>query len=1013
VEETSKIPQEWNKFYLKDVSFVNLMTHRIFNVLIVANPYDAFMLEDDGRVDEKIFDEYMELGMRYPPTFTQVSTTEEANEVLKTTDIDLVICMPGNADNDAFTVAREVKAAHPYIPIVVLTPFSHGITKRIENEDMSIFDYVFCWLGNTNLIMSIIKLIEDQMNIEHDIKEAGVQMILLVEDNIRFYSSVLPNLYNYILAQSKNFSTEALNPHAAAQRKRGRPKVVLATTYEEAIHWYEMYHDNVLGVISDTRFPLKGSNGRLAHVEEGDPEAGLKLLREIRRRDEYVPLILDSKETINRAKAEAEGFHFVDKNSTKMNVDLRQLIEEHMGFGDFVFRDPKTKQEVARVSTLKELQDNIFKIPNDSMLYHISRNHMSRWLTARAIFPVSAFLKHVTWHKLQDVDAHRQIIFDAIVQYRRMKNIGVVAVFDRLKFDAYSHFARIGEGSLGGKGRGLAFLDNIIKRHPELNESEQAQVMIPKTVVLCTDFFDEFMEKNNLYPIALSDAPDEEILKHFLRAQLPDSLIADFFTFFDAVKSPIAVRSSSLLEDSHYQPFAGIYSTYMIPRLDDKYEMLRMLACAIKGVYASVYYKDSKAYMQATQNVIDQEKMAVILQEVVGKQYGDLYYPTFSGVLRSLNYYPIGDEKAEEGIANLALGLGKYIVDGGQTLRVSPYHPKQVLQTSEMETALSETQTRFYALDMSQTGGDFKVDDGFNIKKVRVKQADQDGSLTYIASTYDPMDQIIRDGIYEGGRKVITFCGVLQQGIFPLPELLQMAQKYGSEEMRRPVEIELACNLNDDRTGELYLLQIRPIVDSKQVLDEDLQKIPDDDCLLRSNNSLGHGISEDVIDVVYVKAGEDFTAANNPQIACEIEKINRRFLDGEFVVPTEGDGDSRGHSYILIGPGRWGSSDPWLGIPVKWPHISSARIIVETALKGYHVDPSQGTHFFQNLTSFGVGYFTISPYTGDGLFRQEVLDALPAVEETQYVRHVRFEQPLKIMMDGKKQTAVVLLPTTE
>ena len=1013
MEETSKIPQEWNKFYLKDVSFVNLMTHRIFNVLIVANPYDAFMLEDDGRVDEKIFDEYMELGMRYPPTFTQVSTTEEANEVLKTTDIDLVICMPGNADNDAFTVAREVKAAHPYIPIVVLTPFSHGITKRIENEDMSIFDYVFCWLGNTNLIMSIIKLIEDQMNIEHDIKEAGVQMILLVEDNIRFYSSVLPNLYNYILAQSKNFSTEALNPHAAAQRKRGRPKVVLATTYEEAIHWYEMYHDNVLGVISDTRFPLKGANGRLAHVEEGDPEAGLKLLREIRRRDEYVPLILDSKETINRAKAEAEGFHFVDKNSTKMNVDLRQLIEEHMGFGDFVFRDPKTKQEVARVSTLKELQDNIFKIPNDSMLYHISRNHMSRWLTARAIFPVSAFLKHVTWHKLQDVDAHRQIIFDAIVQYRRMKNIGVVAVFDRLKFDAYSHFARIGEGSLGGKGRGLAFLDNIIKRHPELNESEQAQVMIPKTVVLCTDFFDEFMEKNNLYPIALSDAPDEEILKHFLRAQLPDSLIADFFTFFDAVKSPIAVRSSSLLEDSHYQPFAGIYSTYMIPRLDDKYEMLRMLACAIKGVYASVYYKDSKAYMQATQNVIDQEKMAVILQEVVGKQYGDLYYPTFSGVLRSLNYYPIGDEKAEEGIANLALGLGKYIVDGGQTLRVSPYHPKQVLQTSEMETALSETQTRFYALDMSQTGGDFKVDDGFNIKKVRVKQADQDGSLTYIASTYDPMDQIIRDGIYEGGRKVITFCGVLQQGIFPLPELLQMAQKYGSEEMRRPVEIELACNLNDDRTGELYLLQIRPIVDSKQVLDEDLQKIPDDDCLLRSNNSLGHGISEDVIDVVYVKAGEDFTAANNPQIACEIEKINRRFLDGEFVVPTEGDGDSRGHSYILIGPGRWGSSDPWLGIPVKWPHISSARIIVETALKGYHVDPSQGTHFFQNLTSFGVGYFTISPYTGDGLFRQEVLDALPAVEETQYVRHVRFEQPLKIMMDGKKQTAVVLLPTTE
>jgi hypothetical protein len=1010
MEEASKIPQEWNKFYLKDVSFVNIMTRRIFNVLIVANPYDAFMLEDDGRIDEKIFDEYMELGMRYPPTFTQVSTTEEANEVLKTTDIDLVICMPGNADNDAFTVAREVKAAHPNIPCVVLTPFSHGITKRIENEDMSVFEYVFCWLGNTNLIMSIIKLLEDKMNIDHDIREAGVQMILLVEDNIRFYSSVLPNLYNYILAQSKRFSTEALNPHAAAQRKRGRPKVVLATNYEEAMAIYKKYHENTLGVISDTRFPMKIVPGRLSHVEEGDPEAGLKLLREIRKRDEYVPLILDSKETANREKAKAEGFHFIDKNSTKMSVDLHHLMEEHMGFGDFVFRDPETKEEIARVSSLKELQDNIFKIPADSLVRHIRRNHMSRWLCARAIFPVSAFLKHVTWHKLQDVDAHRQIIFDAIVQYRRMKNIGVVAVFDRLKFDRYAHFARIGEGSLGGKGRGLAFLDRIIKRHPELNDYEGAEVSIPKTVVLCTDFFDEFMEKNNLYPIALSDAPDEEILQHFLRAQLPDSLIADFFTFFDAVKSPIAVRSSSLLEDSHYQPFAGIYSTYMIPYLDDKYEMLRMLACAIKGVYASVYYKDSKAYMLATQNVIDQEKMAVILQEVVGKRYGDLYYPNFSGVLRSLNYYPIGDEKAEEGIASLALGLGKYIVDGGQTLRVSPYHPTQVLQTSEMETALSETQTRFYALDMSHVGDDFKVDDGFNIKKLRVKQADADGSLNYIASTYDPVDQIIRDGLYEGGRKVISFCGVLQQGIFPLPELLQMVQKYGSEEMRRPVEIELAGNLGTSASGKpegvLYLLQIRPIVDSKQVLDEDLQKIPDTDCLLRSNNSLGHGISEDVIDVVYVKAGEDFTAANNPTIAMEIEQINQKFLDGKYV----SEDGTVGSNYVLVGPGRWGSSDYWLGIPVKWPHISAARVIVETGLKNYHVDPSQGTHFFQNLTSFGVGYFTINTYTNDGIFQKDILDAMPAIEETEYVRHVRFERPLKTMMDGKKQTGVVLLP---
>ena len=998
----TQIPQEWTRFILKDVTFVNLMMRHIYNVLIVANPYDAFMLEDDGRVEEKIYNEYAQLGLRYPPTFTQVSTIEEAEKILSSTKIDLVICMPGNADNDAFTVARSIKQKFLDIHCVVLTPFSHGISKRMENEDLSIFDYVFCWLGNTNLILSIVKLIEDRMNIDHDIQAAGVQMILLVEDSIRFYSSILPNLYNYILQQSQNFATEALNRHAATLRMRGRPKVLLARTYDEAIQLYEKYKDNCLGVISDVRFPIhahpehQGAMG--GNKEEKDPEAGFKLLEAIRREDEYVPLIMESAESANRERAEREGFKFVDKNSKMLSVDLRHLMEEHMGFGDFIFRDPKTHREMMRIHTLKELQDNIFKIPRDSMLYHISRNHMSRWLCARAIFPVSNFLKHVTWHKLQDVDAHRQIIFDAIVQYRHMKNLGVVAVFDRGKFDRYAHFARIGDGSLGGKGRGLAFLDNVIKTHPDFNRFSGATVQIPKTVVLCTDVFDQFMEQNNLYDIALSDAPDEVILQHFLEAQLSDSYIADFFTFFEATHSPIAIRSSSLLEDSHYQPFAGIYSTYMIPNLDDKYEMLRMLAAAIKSVYASVYYRDSKAYMTATSNVIDQEKMAVVLQEVVGQNHGDRYYPTMSGVLRSLNYYPVGEEKAEEGIASLALGLGKYIVDGGQTLRVSPWHPRQVMQLSEMETALRETQTRFYALDMKRdVGSDFKVDDGFNILNLRVKEAEKDGTLQYIASTYDPYDQIIRDGVYEGGRKVISFCGVLQQDVFPLPEIMQMSMKYGAEAMRRPVEIEFACNLNADRTGDFYLLQIRPIVDSKQTLVEDVAALPDDECLLRSHRSLGHGIVDDVTDVVYVKYDDDFTAMNNPAVASELEHINRQMID-------------EGRGYVLIGPGRWGSSDPWLGVPVKWPHISAAKVIAEVALKNYRVDPSQGTHFFQNLTSFGVGYLTID--TNDskvgGVIRKEVLDAMPAIEETEYVRHVRFDKPLKIMMDGKKQEGLVI-----
>ena len=984
-------PQQWNKFYLKDVSFKNLMTHRIFNVLIIANPYDAFMLEDDGRVDEKIFNEYTELGLRYPPTFTQVSTMVEASEVLSTTSIDLVICMPGNADNDAFTVARAVKREFPDIPCVVLTPFSHGITQRIMNEDLSIFEYVFCWLGNTNLILSIIKLIEDKMNLEHDIDEAGVQMILLVEDSIRFYSSILPNLYSYILTQSQSFATEALNSHTATLRMRGRPKVVLARTYAEAMDYFVRFPENILGVISDCRFPKGGVK---------DSEAGLKLLSEFHRRAPFLPLIMESSETENAEKAEKLGFRFIDKNSKKMNIDLRNIMAEHMGFGDFIFRDPKTHEEIRRIRNLKELQDNIFSIPNDSMLYHLSRNHVSRWLCARAIFPVSEFLKTVTLEKLRDVDLHRQIIFDAIVQYRHMKNVGTVAVFKRDRFDAYSHFARIGDGSLGGKGRGLAFLDNIIKTHPEFNEFEGVKVSIPKTVVLCTDVFDQFMDNNNLYQLALSDAPDEEILQAFIKAQLPDQFIDDFKTFFEAIRHPIAIRSSSLLEDSHYQPFAGIYSTYMIPYLEDKDEMLRMLAAAIKSVYASVYFKDSKAYMTATRNVIDQEKMAVILQEVVGKQYGDHFYPNFSGVLRSINYYPLGYEKSEEGIASLALGLGKYIVDGGQTLRVSPYHPTQVLQTSDMEIALRQTQTQFYALDMKRVGVDFKVDDGFNILKLKVKDAENDGALNFIASTYDANDRVIRDGLYDGGRKIVSFNGVLRHGVFPLPELLKLSMHHGADSMRRPVEIEFACTLNDDRTGEFYLLQIRPIVDSKQVLDQDIMAIPDDNCLLRSHNSLGHGVSDDIVDVVYVKTDENFTASDNPVVAMEVERINKKFL-------------ADGKNYVLVGPGRWGSSDSWLGVPVKWPHISAAKLIVETTLKNYSVDPSQGTHFFQNLTSFGVGYFTIDENKGMGFFRKEILDAMPAVEETPHVRHVRFSKPLHIMMDGMKQEGLVICDTED
>lgn len=980
---------------LKDTSFVNLMRCRIFNVLLVANPYDAFMLEDDGRIEEKIFSEYVKLGLRFPPRFIQVSTQQEAEQQLDTGSIDLCICMPanhrGSEGEEVFDIARLLKQRKPELPIVVLTPFSHGITKRMQDEDLSAFDYVFCWLGNTDLLLSIIKLIEDKMNLEHDVHEAGVQMIMLVEDSIRHYSSLLPILYQFVLKQSLAFATEALNATLETMRMRGRPKIVLVRNYEEAWSLYMQYAENTLGVISDCSFPHEGQK---------DEIAGYHLLSAIRKHDPYMPIILTSNESANVQWADKCGASFVDKTSKKLDHELRKYIRRYFGFGDFLFRDPQTLQEVARIHNLKELQDNIMTLPADSLLYHINHNNISRWLASRALFPIADFLKQLSWENMPDLDAHRKIIYEAIVAYRRMKNQGVVAVFQRERFDQYSNFARIGDGSLGGKGRGLAFIDNILKQHPEFQQFEGAVVRIPKTLVLCTDIFDEYMDANDLYSIALSDEADDTILQAFLRGALPERLHEDLRAFMRVVRTPIAVRSSSLLEDAHYQPFAGVYSTYMVPYIEDDEQRLKHLADAVRAVYASVFYHASKDYMTATSNVIDQEKMAVILQEVVGEEHPTGFYPTLSGVARSINYYPIGDEQPEEGIANLAMGLGKYIVDGGNSLRVCPAHPSKVLQMSQMDIALRDTQTAFLALNtQGNQSFDVRTDDGFNLLRVPVRKAEHDDTLQWICSTFDPQNQYIYDGFHDTStpfcRRVISFAGVLKNGVFPLPELMRLALQCGSEAMQRSVEIEFAANIRPDRTGEFCLLQIRPMVDNRMQMDKDLSTISDDTCLLRSHTAIGHGHITDVQDIVYIDT-TDYTPASNPQIAEEIEIINRRFLQS----------DTR---YVLIGPGRWGSSDPWLGVPIKWPQISAAQVIVEQGLSSYRVDPSQGTHFFQNLTSQGVAYMSIDSYRSDGgILRTDWISELELIEQTEHVRHVRAHVPLDIYIDGLHREAVII-----
>lgn len=870
----------------RDTPFANLMNKRIYNVLLIATKYDSFMLEDDGRVDEQIFNEYTSLSLRYPPRFTQVTTEEEALNELKNRNFELIICMPNMDNRDIFAAASEIKVHYPNIPIVVLTPFSKEVSKRIANEDLSAIDYVFSWLGNSELLLAIIKLIEDKMNAPDDTASVGVQIILLVEDSIRFYSSALPHLYKFVLEQSQMFAKEALNDHQRTLRMRGRPKIKLARNYEEAVRIFDQYRDNMLGIISDMSFMHNGVK---------DPYAGYKFGQYVRKTGLIIPFVLESSEASNHVYAKELNASFIDKNSKSYPQDLKKKIMQRFGFGDFVILNPHTKEEIMRIKDLKDLQKKVFQIPDDSLVYHLSRNHFSRFFYSRAMFPPAEVLKHVDVSDYKDMDEARKLIFDLIVQYRRMKNTGVVAVYQKDRFDEYSNFARIGDGSLGGKGRGLAFIGAMVKRYPKL-ESDNFAVNIPKTVVICTDIFDEFMETNELYPVALGDADDETILRYFLRASLPSRLIEDLMAFFDVVKSPIAVRSSSLLEDSHYQPFAGIYSTYMVPKIEEKYDMLRTVSDAIKAVYASVFYKDSKAYMTATSNLIDQEKMAIVLQEVVGSRYNDHFYPTMSGVARSLNFYPIGNEKAEDGIANIALGLGKYIVDGGQTLRFSPRHPHSILQMSTMDFALRETQTRFYALDLKNMAEAFSVDDAFNLVKLGLKDADAEGSLKYIVSTYDPYDQIIRDGYYPGGRKILSFVNILQHDVFPLADTLDQILRIGQQEMGRPVEIEFAVNMDpsDHTRATFYLLQIRPIVDNKEIMDEDLSLVKNEETILSSTSVLGHGIVGDVQDIIYVKTGA-FNSSNNQLIAYEIEKMNRSFTDQE-------------KGYVLVGPGRWGAA---------------------------------------------------------------------------------------------------------
>jgi len=978
------------KYDFTDTSFDLLMQKRIHRVLLICSNYDNYMLEEDGRIDEQIFNEYVSLNLRYPPTFVQTDNAEDAFRILQEGNVDLVISMLSLRGGDVFALAKMIKAKYEKIPIVVLTYFSREVSLRLEGEDLSAIDYVFCWLGDASLILAIIKLIEDKMNAEYDIDNIGVQAIILVENSIRYISSYLPNIYRIVLLQSLDFQREALNEHQRMLKMRGRPKILLANNYNDALDLYRKYKYNVLGVISDISY--KRDN-------VGDENAGIELCKAVMADDDKVPFLLQSSSSVHKQMAEELGAGFIYKYSKSLSLELRNFIIQNLAFGPFVFKNPDTMEPIAIATDLQSLQQKLLTIPDKSLEFHATRNHFSKWLNARALFPVAQMFKYIRKEDFETMDEMRRFLYVAISSFRLGKGRGVIAKFDKTNYDEYQVFSRIGDASIGGKARGLAFINRIIKNNKLFNKFQDVLITIPRTVVLSTDIFDEFMDHNNLYAVALSDLPDVEILERFLSADLPGRVSQDFYAFLSVSRNhPIAVRSSSKLEDSHYQPFAGVYSTYMIPRHSDNIIMVKMISDAIKEVYASVYYKGSKAYMTATANVIDEEKMGIILQEICGNRHGDIFYPTLSGVAQSINYYPIGVEKANDGIANIAFGLGKLIVEGGMSLRFSPRHSSKILQLSSIEAALRDTQKEFRALDLKTDSFVPSTDDGINILRVGLNNVSNDAAMKYVASTYDCNNNILRDGISYPGKRVITFANVLQNKLFPLADILSTLLDLGQQEMNNPIEIEFAANLETPPgTPKIFnFLQIRPIVNTDETSNINLDTVKPADTIIYSESALGNGHFKGIKDVVYVKP-DSFNSAKNKDVALNIERINREFIKQSV-------------NYVLIGPGRWGSTDPWLGIPVKWPQISAARIIVESGLKNYRIDPSQGTHFFQNLTSFRIGYLTINPYIKEGYYNVEYLDSLNVEYEDEYIRHIRFEKPLDIMIDGKKHKGVVIKP---
>ena len=976
-------------------NYTSLMEKRVKRILLVCNNYDSFALEEDGRIDVQIAQEYAELNLSNPPSITRAETPAEALEIVHRTSslgtsFDLILTMYSVGELDVFDFAKEAKNWMPGCPIVLLSSFSKEIYNRIEKHDRSDIDYFFNWNNSTDLIIAIIKLIEDRLNAEHDILNEGVRAIMLVEDSVRYYSTYLPLLYKLVLQQNSIAIRDALNEKQQLLRKRARPKVLMATCYDEAVELYSRFGSNMIGVISDVGFVIH--KGEPSSMEKLD--AGVDLCRLIREDNPTMPFLMQSSQESMRNTARKLNVGFVVKKSKTLSQDVSEYIEREFGFGDFIARDPRTGKEIARASDLEGFERIISSISPAAFRRLSDNNYLSKWLFARGLFAIGREVYKLTIQDEADIENIRQTNIRLIHDYRINQALGVVAKYAPETYNNTIWFSRCGNGAMGGKGRGLAFLNHMLQKHDLYDHWQDLRVLVPRTMVITTDYFDQFIHDNGLQYVINSDLTDEELLSEFVSAGLPSELLGALRHFIRVTSRPLAIRSSSKLEDSYYQPFAGVYSTYMIPHTENEDQQLRMLSKAIKSVYASVYFAASRGYIISTGNVPSEEKMAIVLQEVCGETEGNYYFPVISGVARSINFYPVGKEKPEDGIVKIAYGLGKAVVDGEQVLRFSPKYPKNVMQTSTVDLAMRETQQSMLALSLSPEKFKTSIDDAVNLERIPIHECGQFESLKLIASTYDRENMRIVDSCYPDGPRIVTFAPQLKFNTFPLADIIQHLLDIAREEIKTPVEIEFAVNLEHE-PQIFHVLQIRPISADSLTAKVEWEKVDETGAFLRSGNALGVGKTEDVTDIIYLRK-ETFNVLRTQEMAATLREWNNKMRQ-------------EGRQYLLIGYGRWGSQIPTLGVPVQWGDISEAKAIAECSLPDFRIEPSQGSHFFQNMTSFNVGYINVDPWARPMTdeYDQSVLDALPAVEETDLIRHVRLDKPLEMYIDGFENKAIV------